>query len=698
MFNWYGQMNRKILRWLWCLVILGIVASIPLVYHRMNTENTSNKVEFVFNYKNLLQISDYKPNPRQFVDEQLTLMKQAGITSMAVNESTLNTLKLSRRIELFSSHEATTLTQTQISPDQNFTYILFAEKDSEIEMKNMIEKNFKRLKISFHPWAYKKQNGLIIEMPIADATLVPMDPDPITIEMLKNKGFHIVASLSNHRQPFSLDHMEDVLKQLDPFDVKSVIIDGTTVPGYSNDGQADNISSMADLLNKHNLGVAFMEMQKANPIGFDTLADKLDYNIFRLHTFSEKDASKLIEIVTVEELEQQIQRYSDRFVLAVKDRNIRMILLNSIPAQSEESGMYTDSLKQLYAILDGKDGAVARIQDSGFTMDTAHSFAPTDMNMNTILKILIVLGSISLIAIMMSYFVPAHVLTIFILGLFGAAGIGILSSNLLYQMLALSVAISAPSLALFMAINWLRNKQISKTSTTHWFAFVIFLVTSLISLVGGIFIVSLLDNITYLLYIDQFMGVRVASLIPIALVGLYLVFFSDGLTLEGKILKARRLLSTHISVLWVIGAGFSLVVMLYYVSRTGNGGTATSLELFFRSLLENTIGIRPRNKEFLFAHPLLILGAYLALRRRPGALYILALGIIGQTSLVDTFAHLHTPFHISLIRAMYGVIFGAIVSLLYLGAWKLLENLWYTLSPSSARKRAVKTYDNNLPL
>ncbi|OAB38245.1 hypothetical protein PMSD_07735 [Paenibacillus macquariensis subsp. defensor] len=681
MLNGYRQINRKMLRWLWCLVIVGIIASIPVVYHRMNTESTSNNVEFVFNYKNLLQISDYKPNPRQFIEEQLTLMKQAGITSMAVNESTLNTLKLSRRIEIFSSHEATALTQTQISPDQNFTYILFAEKDSELEMKTMIEQNFTRLNINFHPWIYKNQNGLIIEMPLADATLVPMNPDPVTMTILKDMGFRIVASLSNHRQPFSLDYMEDVLNELDRFDIQSVIIDGVSVPGYSNDGQADDIASMADLFNKHNVGIAFIEMQKADPMGFDTLVNQLHYNIFRLHNFSEKDASKLVENVTLDSLEQRIQRYADRFVLAVKDRNIRMILLNSIPAQSEESGMYSDPLKRIYSILDGTDGAVTRIQDAGFTIGPAHSFSVSDINMNTMLTILIVLGSVSLITIMISAFIPTHTLSIFILGLLGAGGIGFLSSNLLYKMLALGVAISASSISLFIAMKWLRNKQIAKTSTTPWFAFILFLYTSLLSLIGGIYIVSLLDNITYLLYIDQFMGVRMASLIPIVLVGLYLLFFNEGLTFEGKIAKAKRLLSTHISVLWVIGAGFSLVVMLYYISRTGNGGSATSIELFFRSLLENTIGIRPRNKEFLFAHPLFIFGAYLALKRRPGALYILALGIIGQTSLVDTFAHLHTPFHISLIRATYGVIFGAIFSLLYLGAWNVLEYLWNRLSP-----------------
>lgn len=678
--NWYRQANRRTMRWLWCLVILGIVASIPLAYHRVTTENTSNNVEFVFNYRNLLEMSDYKANPRQFVEEQLTLMKQAGITSMAVNESTLDILKLSRRIELFSSHEAAALVQVPISPNENFTYILFSEKESENEIKNMIEKNFQRLNIKLRPWSFNSQNGLVIEMPIADAALLPMDPDPITLKMLKSKGFNLLVSLSNHR---SLEEIEDVLKELDQFDVKSIMIDGDAVPGYSNNEKTDDISLMANLLNKHNLGVAFVEMQSADPKGFDILAKKLNHNVFRAHNFSEIEANKLMENVTLKELDNRIQRLSDRFVLAVKDRNIRMILLNGLPSKSNMTGMYTDPLPQIYSILDGQDGAVQRIQDLGFTIGPAHSFIVTNMNMYGVLKLLAVLGSVSLIAIMLSLFVPTHLLSISILGFLGAGGIGILSSNLLYKMLALGVAISGPSLAIMIAINWLRKQQQhKKTAVTPWYAFLIYLCASCISLIAGLFIVALLDNVAYFLLIDQFIGVSIVSSIPIFLAALYLVFFSEALTAEEKILKAKRLLLTPISVLWVICGGIALVFMLYYLSRTGNSGSVSGLELFFRALLENTIGIRPRNKEFLFAHPLFILGAYLALKHKPCALYILALGVIGQASLVDTFAHLHTPLHITIIRVIYGLVLGSLFSFLYLWLWNVIEKIWGKWAPS----------------
>lgn len=63
--KWSRRANSMIVRILWSLVILGIIAFIPLAYHRVKTEDTSKNVEFVFNYQNTLSISDYKNNPKQ---------------------------------------------------------------------------------------------------------------------------------------------------------------------------------------------------------------------------------------------------------------------------------------------------------------------------------------------------------------------------------------------------------------------------------------------------------------------------------------------------------------------------------------------------------------------------------------------------------------------------------------------------------
>ena len=49
---------------------------------------------------------------KAYVSTELPKMKAAGISSMAVYESTLAEFKESRRIEMYNSRDAATLTQT----------------------------------------------------------------------------------------------------------------------------------------------------------------------------------------------------------------------------------------------------------------------------------------------------------------------------------------------------------------------------------------------------------------------------------------------------------------------------------------------------------------------------------------------------------------------------------------------------------
>ena len=51
---------------------------------------------------------------------------------------------------------------------------------------------------------------------------------------------------------------------------------------------------------------------------------------------------------------------------------------------------------------------------------------------------------------------------------------------------------------------------------------------------------------------------------------------------------------------------------------------------------------------------------------------LLVLGIIGQISLVNTYAHIHTPVMISLIRSAYGIVFGLIIGMIAIYVIKLL--------------------------
>jgi len=82
----------------------------------------------------------------------------------------------------------------------------------------------------------------------------------------------------------------------------------------------------------------------------------------------------------------------------------------------------------------------------------------------------------------------------------------------------------------------------------------------------------------------------------------------------------------------------------------------------FRTILDKVMMVRPRTKEFLIGHPALFLGiGFLLKRRREWGLCLVALGMLGQVSLLNTFCHIHTPLSMSLMRAANGLVLGLII-------------------------------------
>jgi len=115
--------------------------------------------------------------------------------------------------------------------------------------------------------------------------------------------------------------------------------------------------------------------------------------------------------------------------------------------------------------------------------------------------------------------------------------------------------------------------------------------------------------------------------------------------------------------------------VLLMITRSGNRPflDALGFELKARAWLEQILIARPRTKEFLFGYPALMLGVGLALRGNRRWIPVLLLAaVIGQTSLVNTLCHIHSPLPLSLLRIGNGVILGLIAGGLVTWAWDWL--------------------------
>lgn len=669
--------NRKASTLLWWVVIVGLIASLPLVYERILTESSAKRVEFVFDYRDILDISEYKGNPRQFVNDELDAMKSAGVHSMAVYESTLDELELAQRLDLYTTREVAVLDPELANAEEMYTYVLFKDEEAHSVLQPMIERSLSSQGVATRPWSLNGRQGMVIEMQREEAVMKPLDPDPFALELLQDKGFGIVARLSNRSVTFSEADMDRKLSQFKEAGASTVIFEGESVPGFTGTADNDELEQMAELLKKHEMKLAAIELLRAPQRGFNTLAKELRYDVIRLHSLSENEADRLTGNLTEQEQLDRIQIMTDRFVLAVKDRNIRMIFLNAKPSRNVEKGTITDPLEPIRETLRGEDGALKRIVNEGFALGSANSFTIFNSGWQTYLKILTVAASVALMSLTAAHFIPWLRFVSFALGGLFSAGLFVLSPGLLFKILALGVGICAPTLGMILAIRQIRRKLAGQyTASTIGFTINVFIRSLAVSMMGVVLIVAMLNNIIYSLVIDQYRGVSLLHLAPIILIGIYLLFFSEGLKFPDIVARVKKVLSSSISVLWIVLAAGAGAVVYYYLTRTGNEGQASNFEKLFRAVLENTLGVRPRFKEFLIGHPLFILGAYLAVKYRPSGLYIFILGIFAQISVVNTFTHLHTPIYISLIRVGYGVLFGIIIGLIFIGIWEILVRGW----------------------
>ena len=700
--------NRRLPRLLWIVVLAGVLASLPLIAARMQTERSADTVTFAFDFRDLLQIASTQDDPERFVQQQLPVLKQAGVNAMIVFESTLEELAWSGSLAVYDARQAALLEGRVEDPSDNGTYVLFHKPEEEPVLRPVIETAFGLLGVTVEPWSHDGRKGLRIGMGRDDALLRPMRPNPLAMRMLRDAGFLVVPRLSD-RTAFNAAEMERWMDSFAEFDVKLIVFDGNAVTGYGDHARTRSLDTFAAMLRERGIAVGMFENLRTPQQGMYGLAERLDYQAVRVHPVAEAETLTLSPA-----------QLADRIVLAVKDRNIRMIYLNATSVRDAVRGRVVNSLDTVVKALGGGDGvrgAVARLAELGYPAGQAVPFEAHRAPLEPLWRALVIAGAVALTALACGKFFPNLLLPAAGIGAVGGLAAFVLNAELPMQGLALLAAMASPTIALVWLIRRLRertglaNARVPAPETGHagdkpadaghWAdgdqevaaaghppgggaadarsfggrigqAFLLYLAVSVLSLVSVPLVAGLLDDIRYSLVLLQFRGVSLLHLAPVVFVAIYVFLYRPGGSARDN---ARKLLAAPVTALWLVAGAALGAAGLYYLTRTGNSGLATDLELQFRRMLENAFGVRPRFKEFLLGHPLLMLGIWLSLRDRRW-LWLLIFATVGQLSLVDTFAHLHTPLDISVIRAALGLLLGALTGLAAIAVWRAGETLW----------------------
>lgn len=349
---------------------------------------------------------------------------------------------------------------------------------------------------------------------------------------------------------------------------------------------------------------------------------------------------------------------------AVTDRSMRLIILT--PLEYEGGGMVTDPA----AYRDLLVGLRARLESRGLTLGDAFSAMDAPQRSPLLLAGAALLPA-ALAVLFLGLILPLPAWgknALLLLGILIAFGGALLRPALLQTLLAFGTAVLAPCFTglLFAALCAGRGKRLEALPLPLGYLALLGLLLA-ISLAGGLTIGALLATRAYLLEFRVFTGVKLAQLLPLAVTAA-LLFLALRRRPKEERQKPSRLFAAVV-ILCVAAALFLLVL------RSGDSPLPVSrLELAVRTWLEQTLYARPRTKEMLMAFPVLAL-FLLAVRRR-AAFLELPLGVlaaVGSVSVVNTFCHIFTPVHVSLLRTLLSAGIGAVLGLAALGVCALLS-------------------------
>jgi Family of unknown function (DUF5693) len=223
----------------------------------------------------------------------------------------------------------------------------------------------------------------------------------------------------------------------------------------------------------------------------------------------------------------------------------------------------------------------------------------------------------------------------------GMLGLAFVFGNHSYGSMALLAACVFPALGF----------SLSREGAIDWFK------ATLVTLMGALFVSALGVDRNQVLALEPFSGVALTLVLPPALVALAMLPKRD----IRQTIKGLWGIQLNLGTLVLIAIGIAAVALV--VLRRGNttsGSSISPTEAKVRAALQDSL-IRPRTKEILL-HPAALLGLSSGWPLWFSNILLLA-GVIGQGSIIDSFAHYHTPMLITLLRTVNGLAIGFGISI-----------------------------------
>ncbi|MFM9413403.1 DUF5693 family protein [Peptococcus simiae] len=431
-----------------------------------------------------------------------------------------------------------------------------------------------------------------------------------------------------------------------------VLMNDKVVPGFPDD--LDKLYAvLTDDQGVPKVPLGIVEFSKQ--AGLEKLGVLLDKEVVRVHTISNAEMSQF-QGDTEEERLQGEKQALDRWNLAVRERNMRGLLVR-----------FFDIAEPGYALdmnLNYLDALGKSLEDDGFKLGQDYAgLQPIETpDWQQGLIGLGIVGGVFLLLRRLRLEKMAA-LAALVLAAGWIAGLVVAPVLALKGMAFISV-VTFPTLSALLLLNYGTDRFSRAVGRL--------LLMCALSFVGAVLMVGLLSSQLFMLKLSEFAGVKLAHVIPLLVVPAVL-FIWDQPDPWGRV---KALGQKLVDYRYLVLFGILAVALVIYVSRTGNSSaTISDTEMGFRQWLTDILSVRPRSKEFLIGYPF-TLAWFLLARKRAGWWLMCIPALIGQVSLVNTYAHIHTPLAVSLWRSGNGLLVGILLSALLWGLFRLVQRGW----------------------
>jgi len=634
------------------LYLLGVLFSLWAALGRMEAESHHQSTEIVLDGEALIQWAQTLEKPPGALEQEL---QDKGIASVAVGELHLDELIEEGRVVAQSGPEfALTLSGGalgEIVPDQKQllegalqeeatgTFLIFREPE-------FAQALLLQWKVLFGPEVASYLDHRILWLPQTRRALQPVGLgfDVPRIAKLSELGFSVWLRPEN-RSGLSEQQLAGLFREWQALpEVQGVIFGGGLNEAI---GYPDLLEKTAQYLQQAGWKLGYIELPpRAQQDGIESLVRALPGQTVRVMAVAPAHQAKLAPF-----------RVLGMYSLGARERNIRLLYVRPYnvagrPELDEEFVM----------------GLPAELPQGGpaALFDTAATPPP---GLVTTLILSLAAGALALLLLDdLGVSIKGAWWLLLLLPAAGYLAAGAVGKGVLCRcLLALAVGMGAPLLAF---LKWVYPCLTGRSPGSLGQGVKLLVLCSLVSLSAGLYLAAILSETTFLLGLDRFRGVKLLTLgTPFLIV---LAFVCKRYSVSQIWGGLRSYVAVYQALLAAVVAGLFGFLLL----RTGNdaGGAAADWERTLRVVLDQALGVRPRFKEFMVAHPAMV--CLPLVFTRTGfwpALGLALLAGIGQAGIVDTFAHVHTPLDVTLIRVGLGVLFGAVIGLLAGGLFSFLE-------------------------